>query len=92
MIQPDPAPTPPDLVRAPECAALSILDHALYAAGLALLAQNSAVADGEFDRHLDRREILADIILKQVDVIQSAIRRYREIAVGTVRYVRDDPF
>ena len=91
MIRPEHAPTPPELVRAPECAALSILDHALYATGFALLAVNPAAADGEFDRQLDRREILADVILKQVDVLQSALRRYRDIAVGTDRHVRD-PF
>ena len=91
MIRPEPPPTPPELVRAPECAALSILDHALYTAGFALLAVNPAAADAEFDRQLDRREILADIILKQADVLQTALRRYRDIAVGTDRYVRD-PF
>lgn len=92
MIRPEHAPTPPELVRAPECAALSILDHALYAAGFALLAVNPAAADAEFARQLDRREILADVILKQVDVLQAALRRYRDIAVGTERYMRDDPF
>ena len=51
-----------------------------------------AAADAEFDRQLDRREILADIILKQVDVLQTALRRYRDIAVGTDRYVVRDPF
>lgn len=91
MTKPEPTPTPPELVRAPECAALSILDNALYAAGFALLAVNPAVADAEFDRQLDRREILADVILKQVDVLQAALRRYRDVAVGTERYVRD-PF
>jgi len=92
MIRPEHAPTPPELVRAPECAALSILDHALYAASFALLAVNPAAADGEFDRQLDRRELLADIILQQADVLQGALRRYRDIAVGTERYVRDSPF
>lgn len=92
MIRPEPPPTPPELVRAPECAALSILDHALYTACFALLAVNPAAADAEFDRQLDRREILADIILKQVDVLQTALRRYRDIAVGTDRYVVRDPF
>lgn len=93
MLCPDPTPTPPELARAPECAALSILDHALYAAGFALLAVNPAITDGEFARTLDRREILADVILKQIDVIQAALRRYRDAAAGQARYVIDrDPF
>ena len=86
MTNPEPPPTPPELARAPECAALSILDHALYTAGFALLAVNPAIADGEFSRTLDRREILADVILKQVDVLQSALRRYRDAAIGVERY------
>lgn len=93
MLSPEPTPTPPELARAPECAALSILDHALYAAGFALLAVNPAITDGEFSRTLDRREILADVILKQIDVIQAALRRYRDAAAGPARYVIDrDPF
>jgi hypothetical protein len=92
MTKPQSAPTPPELARAPECAALSILDHASFAAGFALLAVNPAAADAEFDRQLDRREILADVILKHICALQSALRRYRDVAVGTERYVRDDPF
>lgn len=92
MTRPTLTPTPPELVRAPECAALSILDHAAFAAGFALLAANPAAADAEFDRQLDRREILADVILKHICALQCALRRYRDIAVGTERYVRDDPF
>jgi len=94
MTNPEPPPTPPELAHAPECAALSILDHTLYAAGFALLAVNPAVADSEFARSLDRREILADVILKQVDVLQSALRRYRDAAMGPGRYaaIERDPF
>jgi hypothetical protein len=92
MTRPASAPTPPELLRAPECAALSILDHTAFAAAFALLAVNPAAADGEFDRQLDRREILADVILKHISALQSALRRYRDVAVGTERYVRDEPF
>lgn len=92
MTRPHSAPTPLELARAPECAALSILDYAAFAAGFALLAANPAAADAEFDRQLDRRELLADVILNNISALQSALRRYRDIAVGTDRYVRDDPF
>ena len=44
MTRPEPTPTPPEIARVPECAALSVLDHALYTAGFALLAVNPRVA------------------------------------------------
>lgn len=93
MTSPEPIPTPPELARAPECAALAMLDSALYAAGFALLAANPAVHDAEFARSLDRREILAEAILNQTDVLQSLLRRYRATAVGwCVPLRREDPF
>ena len=90
MTKPEPTPVPHELVRAPECAALSILEHALHTACAALLAVNPAIGDEEFRRQLDRRELLAELILKHVDVLQGAVQRYRDVAVGAVRYAATD--
>lgn len=93
MIQkPDPTPTPPELARAPECAALSILEHALYGAGFALLAANPRVADADEQRGLDRREILAEAIVNQADALQSTLRRYRDAVAAWPRVHIDEPF
>ena len=93
ITKPDPMPTPPEIARAPECAVLSILDHALFGAGFALLAANPRAAD-DCERGLDRREILAEAIIKHADVMQSALRRYRDAVAAwpRVRGVDDDPF
>jgi len=90
MTRHNPAPLLYDLARAPECAALSILEHALRITSFALLAVNPALGDEEFRRQLDRRELLAELILKQVDVLQGALQRYRDIAVGAARYATTD--
>ncbi len=82
MTCPNPAPTPPEIARAPECAALSVLDHALHTAAFALLAANPAAADAEFRNSLDRREILAEAILRQTEALQALLRRYRATAIG----------
>lgn len=94
MTSPQKPPTPPEIARAPECAAVAMLDHALYVAAFALLAANPAVADGEFNRSLDRREILAEAILAQTDAIQVLLRRYRETAAGWPKSClhEQDPF
>ena len=94
MTKPEPTPTPPELARAPECAALSVLDNALYTAGFALLAVNPRVADADFEpSRLDRRELLAEAILKHAEVLQSTLRRYREATAEWPRTrVVCDPF
>lgn len=94
ITKPDPMPTPPEIARAPECAALSILDHALFGAGFALLAANPRAADADCERGLDRRELLAEAIIKHADVLQSALRRYRDAVAAWPRGrpVDDDPF
>lgn len=94
MNRPESTPTPPELARAPECAALSLLDNALYTAAFALLAANPRIAEADFEPcALDRREVLAEAILKHSEALQSTLRRYREAAAGWPR-VRpgDDPF
>lgn len=81
MTRPDPTPTPPEIARAPECAALSILDNNLYTAAFALLAVNPRVADVDFEpSRFDRREILAEAIINHAAVMQSLLRRYRQAA------------
>lgn len=98
MIQPAPTPTPPELARAPECAALSLLDNALYTAAFALLAINPRILDGDFEPHrLDRRELLAEAIIQHAELLQSAVRRYRDAASEWPRYQyqyrsADEPF
>lgn len=94
VIQPAATPTPPELARAAELAALSVLDNALYTAAFALLAANPRVADADFEPYrLDRREVLADVIIKQAEVLQMILRRYRDAASQWPRYRGvDDPF
>jgi len=95
MTRPEPTPTPPEIARAPECAALSLLDNALYTAGFALLAVNPRVADADFaPSRLDRREILAEAILNHAEVLQCALRRYREATTEWPLRMRadGDPF
>lgn len=94
VIEPAPTPTPHELARAAELAALSLLDNALYTAAFALLAANPRVVDADFEPHrLDRREILADAIIKHAEVLQSALRHYRDAASQWPRYRGvDDPF
>lgn len=94
VIQPASTPTPPELARAGELAVLSILDNALYTAAFALLAVNPRVVDADFEPHrLDRREILADTIIKHAEVLQASLRHYRDAASQWPRYRGvDDPF
>lgn len=78
ITSPEPTPTPPQLTHAPECVALSLLDNALYTAGFALLAVNPRAADADFEPfNLDHRDLLAEAILTQADILQRAIHRYR---------------
>jgi hypothetical protein len=94
MTRPECPPTPPEIARAPEGAALSILEHVLFSASFALLAANPRVADADFEHRLDRREMLADVILKHAEVLQTALRRYRDAAADwpRPRVANDDPF
>lgn len=90
IARPDPPPTPPEIAHAPECAALSMLEHALFGAGFALLAANPRVADADFERRLDRREMLADVILQHAAVLQAVLRRYRDASAEWPRQIVDD--
>lgn len=94
VIQPASTPTPPELARAAELAALSMLDNALYTAAFALLAANPRVDDADFEPHrLDRREMLADAIIKHAVVLQTILRHYRDAASQWPRYRGvDDPY
>lgn len=94
MTRPECPPTPPEIARSPEGAVLSILEHALFGASFALLAVNPKVADAELEHRLDRREMLAEVILKQAEVLQAALRRYRDASSEwpRPRKLDDDPF
>ena len=95
VTHPAPPPTPPELARAPEGAALAVLDNALYVAGFALLAVNPRVADEDFEqRGLDRRELLAEAIIKHAELLQTMLRRYRDATSEWPRrvHVIHDPF
>lgn len=94
VIHPASIPTPPELARAGELATLSILDNALYTAAFALLAVNPRLADADFEPYrLDRRELLADAIIKHAEVLQAALRHYRDAASQWPRHRgADDPF
>lgn len=94
VIRPASTPTPPELARAAELAALSVLDNALYTAAFALLAVNPRVADADFEPHrIDRRELLADVIIRHAEVLQTLLRHYRDAASQWPRYRGvDDPF
>ena len=80
MTSPEPAPTPPELDVAPECASLCIVEHALYVAMFALVAANPRVTDCDLTRGLDKVEVLAEAIIKSADALQTMLRRYREAA------------
>ena len=95
VTHPAPPPTPPELARSPEGAALALLDHALYVAGFALLAVNPRVADEDFEqRGLDRRELLAEAIIKHAELLQTMLRRYRDASSEWPQrfHVIHDPF
>ena len=94
VTQPASTPTPPELAGAAERAALSMLDNALYTAAFALLAANSRVEDADFEPHrLDRREMLADTIIKHAEALQAILRHYRDAASQWPRYRGvDDPY
>ena len=95
VTHPAPPPTPPELARSPEGAALAVLDNALYVAGFALLAVNPRVADEDFEqRGLDRRELLAEAIINHGALLQTMLRRYRDATSEWPRrvHVIHDPF
>ena len=94
VTHPAPPPTPPELARSPEGAALALLDHALYVAGFALLATNPRVADEDFERGLDRRELLAEANLNHAELLQTMLRRYRDASSEWPQRFRvvHDPF
>ena len=94
VTHPAPPPTPPELARSPEGAALALLDHALYVAGFALLAVNPRVADEDFERGLDRRELLAEAILNHAELLQTMLRRYCDASSEWPQRFRvvNDPF
>jgi len=78
--KPEPPPTLPDVAHAPECAALFVLENALHAAALALVAANPAIVHADDGCDLDRRELLADVIVDTARLLESLVSRYRDEA------------
>ena len=74
---PPPSPTPPDLVAAPELAALALLDAALRVAVYALVAEHPTLID-ELRRHGDDGRVvdLADVICRRALSLGDLIERY----------------
>lgn len=85
---PTPAPpTVPDLVVAPELAAIVLLEHALDIAASALLAEHATLID-DFHRPRDQGPVasLAHTICLRAGVLRDTLARYRR----AVRDAADD--
>jgi hypothetical protein len=81
MLSPSPHPTPDEIHDAPETSALAMLDHALFAASMALLSANDDVKDAStFQAPRDRQGSLAEAILCVSEVLQNLLHRYRQCA------------
>ena len=78
--KPEPAPTLPEIAHAPECAALFVLENALHAAALALVVANPAIVHADDGCDLDRRELIADVIVGTARLLESLLSRYRDEA------------
>jgi len=93
---PPPPPTVPDLTRAPELAAIILLEHALEVASAALLAEHQTLID---DYHLIRDQgavvVLAHLICRREAALRETLRRYRRAVRDTVtplpKEAPDDP-
>ncbi len=73
-----PPPTVPELVLAPELAAIILLEHAINVAGQALLAEHPTLID-DFARARDDAPILAlaETICRRAAALEQSLRRYR---------------
>jgi hypothetical protein len=80
LTKPEPPPTLPEIAHAPECAALFALENALHGGVLALAAANPAIVHADEGCDLDRREVLADLIVGTARLLESLLRRYRDAA------------
>jgi hypothetical protein len=96
---PDPAPpTVPDLIDAPELAAIMLLEHALDLASSALVAQHLTLID-DFHRPVDQGRVvsLAHIICRRAGALRQTLEGYRravrDAATADDRTTEDDlPF
>lgn len=72
------APTVPDLMRAPELAAIILLEHALDVVTAALLAEMPTLFD-DFHRPSQEGQVvlLADTICRRATALLDILRRYR---------------
>lgn len=87
-----PAPTVPELVVAPELAALALLDHALDLAAAALLAEHMTLTDelrkpGDHGAAVD----LAHTICLRAASLRRVLARYARAARDAARPTAKDP-
>ena len=92
------SPTVPDLIDAPELAAIVLLEHALDVAASALVAQHLTLID-DFHRPADQGPVvsLAHTICRRAGAMRDALVRYRravrDAATALDRTPEDDlPF
>ena len=81
-----PSPTVPDLILAPELAAIILLEHALAVATHALLAEHPTLVD-DFARARDHAPVLslAHQICLRAGALEDTLRRYRHAVADVVR-------
>lgn len=82
---PDP-PAVPDLVLAPELAAIILLEHALGVAVSALIAEHPTLVDDVArQRDGDPAVVLAHAICRRSGALEDILRRYRRVVRDAVR-------
>ena len=74
-------PTPPELAREPELAALALLEASMHVAAYAIIAENMELCAQEKDR-IDEQPSLslltAKDILEKMEVLERELERYRK--------------
>ena len=85
------SPTVPDLVDAPELAAIILLEHALDVAASALLAEHMTLID-DFHRPREQGPVvsLAHTICRRTGALRDTLVRYRRAVRDAATSVADD--
>jgi hypothetical protein len=91
LVSPPPPPTVPELVLAPELAAILLLELAINVAQQALLAEHPTLID-DFARARDDAPILAlaETICRRAAVLEQSLRHYRRAVRDASSPARDD--
>ncbi len=81
--------SPDTLNESPELACVDILEHALKVARAALIAANPELQEGDFICSvLDTRSLqacAADAVVTHLDALETALGRYRDLALNPAR-------